>query len=420
MHRRGRLGFLLALLILLLPSCGGDDVVSLRFSGTATGDEVELTNAALRRFMDENPEIRVYVVPTPRYNEERLSVYTEQFEQGEADADVYQIDVVWTKALAAHAFDLKPYISDDELQRHFPVIVENNSVDGKLVALPWFTDAPVLYYRSDLLEKYGYEKPPSTWDELEAMALKIQQGERDGGNLGFWGYIWQGRPYEGLTCNAVEWQSSQGGGNILDDQGGPAFNNPEAAKAFQRAAKWVGTISPPQVVEMEEEDSRSFWTRGDVAFMRNWSYAYSQTKATALANQFGVAPMPRGEGGPAAVLGGWQLMVSQYSAHPEAAVRLVKYLASEKEQKIRALEGSQNPTLMSLYDDPEILEEVPFFSNFDTTMEQVIRRPSNRASGEYPRISEAYWNTVHSILTGGDAQEALAKGEARVNEILGQ
>ncbi len=422
MQTRDRWTWILALLLLLLPACaGGDfgsDVVTLSFSGTATGRELDLTNAALRRFMDANPNVRVYPVPTPRLYEDRLNLYRELFETGTTDTDIFQIDVVWTKALAPHALDLKPYLSDEELKRYFSAIVQNNTVEGKLVGLPWFTDAPVLYYRRDLLQKYGYERPPTTWDELEQMASRIQQGGREGGNLGFWGYVWQGRPYEGLTCNALEWQSSQGGGNILNAQGQPSFNNAEAAAAFTRAAQWVGTISPPQVVEWVEEDARFLWQKGDVAFMRNWSYAYALTKATAIADKFDVARMPTGQGGAGAVLGGWQLMISKYSRHPEAAAKIVRFLASESEQKIRALEGSHNPTIEALYKDPEILQAVPFFGNFDVTMNEVVRRPSAIAGNKYPRVSEAYWTAVHTVLTGGDAGQALARGEQRVNEIM--
>ncbi len=411
-------------LLLLLPACdGGDtggDAVSLSFYGPSTGRELDLTNAALRRFNQANPDIQAHVSPTPRLYQERLDLYNEVLQGGDPGVDLLQIDVVWTKALAVHALDLKPYVSSDQLGRYFATIVENNTADGKLVGIPWFTDAPLLYYRSDLLAEYGYDHPPGDWDELEEMASAIQKGEREKGNLGFWGYAWQGRPYEGLTCNALEWQASQGGGNILDEQGNPSFNNAEAAAAFQRAAGWIGTISPPQVTDWDEEDAMALWRRGDVAFMRNWSFGYSETKKTNLGDDFEVTSLPAGPGGTAPVLGGWQLMVSKYSRHPEAAARLARFLASEAEQKIRAVEGSQNPTINSLYGDTEILKAMPFAANFDSTMNDVVRRPSTIAGTKYPQVSEAYWTAVHTILTGGDAQQALAEGEARVKEILSE
>ncbi len=426
MHRRSSLVVVFILLAVLI-GCRGpepvDNKVSLVVSTASVGKELELTNSALRRFMEKNPDISVYVTPTPRTYEERLGLYKEVLSKGSPDVDVFQIDVVWTRTMAPHAYDLNPFFPPTELEKHFPGIIQNNTVDGKLVGIPWFTDAPTLYYRKDLLKRYGYSAPPTTWDELEEMAKKIQDGERsdkDDPNFGFWGYVWQGRAFEVLTCNALEWQSSQGGGNFIDEQGAPSFSNPKALAAFKRAAGWIGTISPPNVVDFDEEDSLLVWAKGDAAFMRNWSYAYALTKEGAIGDKFDVTQMPRGEGGTAAVLGGWQLMVSKYSRHPQQAVRLVEFLTSRDEQKRRAIEGSQNPTLQSLYDDPEVLKAVPFFGKFDETMHNVVARPSNNVGEKYDAVSEAYWTAVHNILTGGDAKEETIKGEEKIREILGQ
>src|SRR5690606_37868009 len=142
---------------------------------------------------------------------------------------------------------------------YFPRIVENNTVGDKLVGIPWFTDAGLMYYRTDLLEKYGYEGPPTTWSEFEEMANTIQEGER-AENPDFWGYTWQGNAYEGLTCNALEWQVSNGGGFIIEegDDGSPTVtvNTPQVVAAMEMAAGWVGTISPEGVTTYLEEESR--------------------------------------------------------------------------------------------------------------------------------------------------------------------
>lgn len=87
---------------------------------------------------------------------------------------------------------------------------------GKLIALPVYIDAGVLYYRKDLLRKYGYSKPPNTWDELVNCALKIQKSMRKT-NPNFYGFLWQGAQYEGLVCNWLEFAASNGGGIIFKD-----------------------------------------------------------------------------------------------------------------------------------------------------------------------------------------------------------
>src|SRR5690606_197852 len=123
--------------------------------------------------------------------------------------------------------------------------------------------AGVLYSRADLLAKYGYDAPPVTWDALTAVAAAIQEGERAAGNTAFWGYVWQGERYEGLVCNALEWQFASGGGRILDASGQPEVNNAGTRAALTRAAAWVGAISPPGVTTYVEEDARQVWRAGN-------------------------------------------------------------------------------------------------------------------------------------------------------------
>ena len=206
---------LLSPILVAFLACGETEKISLNLSGGATGSDLELTVAGAQRFMELHPGVQVHVVPTPVSLAGRQAYYELLSERQSPDVDVYQIDVIWAGMFAEHAVDLSTHVSEEAISEHFPFVVANNNVDGKLVAMPWYTDAPFLFYRSDLLTKYGYDEPPATWDTLEIMASEISAGEREEGNLGFWGYVWQGRAYEGLTCNALEWQGSHGGGNFV-------------------------------------------------------------------------------------------------------------------------------------------------------------------------------------------------------------
>ncbi|HZD11338.1 MAG TPA: ABC transporter substrate-binding protein, partial [Candidatus Binatia bacterium] len=271
--------------------------------------------------------------------------------------------------------------------------------------------------------KYGYDAPPATWSELEEMAMTIQEGEREEGNQDFWGYVWQGNAYEGLTCDALEWVNSNGGGTIVSPDGVITINNPAAIEIVDQAAGWVGTISPPGVTGYGEEDSRAIWQAGNAAFMRNWPYAYAlgQADDSVIKDQFSVSPLPAGEGGnPAATLGGWQLGVSKYSLHPEEAADLALFMASYDEQKYRAIEGSFNPTIKALYEDEEVLAANPFFGDLFDVFTNAVARPSTVTAPQYNETSVLFFNAVHSVLTGdSDAETAFAELELDLQDLLG-
>ena len=251
-----------------------------------------------------------------------------------------------------------PHIATPFGQVSHPSIIASQTVDGKLVAMPQYTDAPALYYRKDLLEKYA-KTVPTTWAEMEATAKEIMEAERAAGNKDMWGFVFQGNAYEGLTCNALEWVMSNGGGQIVEPDGTISINNARAAAAIDRAASWIGTISPEGALAYKEEESRGVWQLGNAVFMRNWPYAYKLGNAddSAVKGLYDVAPLPMGddEGArSAATLGGWNLAVSKYSQSQDAAIKLVLYLTSTEAQKGRAVALSNLPTVESLYDDADI------------------------------------------------------------------
>jgi len=401
---------------------GGGEEITLRIFAGNVGAELQSTQEIADAYMAENPEVTVEVVSTPDFVEDRLGVYLQLFEAQSSEGDVFQIDVIWPGDLAEHFVDLNEYGGAEQVANHFPAIVENNTVDGKLVAIPWFTDAGLLYYRTDLLDKYNVD-PPETWAELEAAAQTIQDGERAEGNQDFWGYVFQGNAYEGLTCNALEWVASAGGGSIIEPDGTITIANEAAIDIVNQAAGWVGTISPPGVTAYGEEDSRGVWQAGNAAFMRNWPYAYSLGNAddSEIAGLFDVSPLPGATSGQsAATLGGWQLAVSAYSEHPEEAAQLAFFMASEQEQKRRAIEYSLNPTIESLYDDAEVLEASPFFGSLFDVFTNAVARPSTATAPSYADVSSLFFNSVHGVLTGtADAADALAELELDLEDETG-
>jgi len=392
----------------------------LSVSCGAVGQELEMCRQGAEAWAKRTGN-EVTVVQTPNDATERLALYQQILNSKSDRIDVYVIDVVWPGLLASHFVDLKKYSKGAE-KEHFPSIVANNTVGGKLVAMPWFTDAGLLYYRKDLLDKHG-AAVPKTWDELAAAAKKVQDAERKDGNDKMWGYVWQGRAYEGLACNALEWVASFNGGTVVDDKGKVTINNPGAIQALKTARSWIGSITPDGVLNYAEEDARGLFQSGNAVFMRNWPYAWSlaQSADSPIRGKVGVAPLPAGANGkPAATLGGAQLAVSRYSKNVDLAADLVMSLASKEVQKERAIKGSFNPTIGALYKDADITKANPFMAELYEVFTHAVARPATVTKSRYNQVSSAFFNTAHEVLAGQAAADKAVPALAQQLDRVGR
>jgi trehalose/maltose transport system substrate-binding protein len=379
----------------------------------------EVRQQELQQFTRETG-IRVSLLPSPESARQKLVLWRELLGTGASGPDVYAVDVIWSGMLAEYFLDLKPYFAN-EVSHQFPASTATYTVDNKLVAMAYHPDSGLLYYRTDLLRQYGYREPPRTWDELEIMAARIQAGERAKGKKQFWGFVWQGAADEGLTCDALEWQASEGGGRIIEEDQTISVNNPQAIRAWQRAAHWVGSISPPGVVGYREWDSQNVWVAGDAAFMRNWPSAYvdSHAAGSPIRNKFDTTLLPGGKAGRVGTLGGWGFAVSRFSAHPREALELVRFLTRRDVQVKRSRVLFVPPTLPELYNLPEVLEANPRFDILSQALRTVVvPRPSNVSGKKYQDVTDAYIQAVHSVLIGEkSAPEAAAALEKELVRI---
>ena len=387
-----------------------------------TGNGIKVLREILDRYEKQSGN-KVTIVVMPPSTTDQFGQYRLWLAAGNSDIDVYQTDVIWAPQLARQLVDLTA-ATKDIVGAHFPSIIQSQTVNGKLVALPIFTDAPALYYRKDLLDKYG-AKVPATWKELADTAKLVMDKERAAGNQDIWGFVFQGNAYEGLTCDALEWVVSNGGGQIIEPDGTISINNPQAAAALDMAKGWVGTISPPGVLAYQEEESRGVWQTGNAVVMRNWPYAYALAngEGSPIKGKFDVAPLPAGMGEgarPTATLGGWNLAVSKYSKNPEAAIELVKFIASPEMQKYRTLKTSNLPTIQALYDDADIAREQPIIPRWKQVFLNAVPRPSAAVKIKYNEASSQFWNAVHKTMSGeGSAADNLADLEVSLTKLKG-
>lgn len=425
---------LVTLLLFFLSVGAAQTDVTLTWMTGNRGDDVDVAQQIIQEYMDQNPHtiggeefnVTVEVIAGPESATDRLGLYLQFFEAQSDEVDIFEIDVIWPGDLAEHLANLYDYEGVEEAAADFfPAIVENNTVDGALVGMPYFTDAGLLYYRADLLEEYGFDGPPATWSELEEMAQAIQAGERSE-NADFWGFVWQGNAYEGLTCNALEWIASFNGGTIVSADGVITVNAETAATAIETAAGWVGTISPPGITGFQEEDGRNLFQAGNAAFMRNWPYAYSlaQAEDSVIRGLVGITTLPAADmegAAPAATLGGWQLGVSAYSEYPQVAADVVLHVTNYENQLLNAVDNSKLPTRPAVYDDETLLaSDVSWFNDLLPVFINAVARPSTIAAPQYGETSRLFFNAVHNVLTGTeDAETALALLELDLEALLG-
>jgi trehalose/maltose transport system substrate-binding protein len=358
--------------------------------------------------------INVKLVPHPVDSSASYSQLARTFSSRSSAFDVVMLDVVWPGAFAPYLVDLKSALGK-EAKQHAAGIIKNNTIGGKLVAMPWFGDFGILYYRTDLLRKYGYKSPPKTWAQLGAMAQKIQDGEQ-ASNPNFYGFVYQGNAYEGLTCDALEWLASSGGGHFVDN-GKASIDNPRAVAMMNLQRSWVGKITPRGVTTYQEGEADQAFGAGNAAFMRNWPYAYAKSQTGPVKGKFDVTVLPHtGKNPSVGTVGGWQLGVSRFSKNQGAAIELVRYLTSARVEKFNAIFNTNVPTIPAVAKDRAVRKANPYLKPEIASVARVTR-PTILGT-KYAQGSQIIYQGLNQILNGQDAKNVLPGVEQRLNRLL--
>jgi trehalose/maltose transport system substrate-binding protein len=364
---------------------------------------------------------QVRVAAQPAEVQDRLQVYQELLGVADPGLDVLEIDVTWPAVLGEDLVDLTPFLEGAE-QGIAPVLLANNRVGGRLVALPWYVDFGVLYYRKDLLEAADIPVPED-WDALAEAALALQTARREAGNGRFWGFVWQGWRSEALVCNAMEWLAGSGAGRIVDADARVTLDNPGAVTALERPIEWLSSISPESVLSFTEDESLAVFAAGNAAFLRHWPGAWARLDASdsPLAGKVGIAPLPKlpEQARHPATLGGWQLAVSRHSRQPELAADLVRHLTSAQVQRRMALGVSVLPTRPVLYLDAEVQAALPVARLLAERRVELVPRPSSAAGARYPELSRLVQESVFDLLSGrGEPDEVVPRLARQLQRLV--
>jgi multiple sugar transport system substrate-binding protein len=359
--------------------------------------------AAIKRFNESQSEIKADMLEFSTSADEQRTQFVQRQEAKNGECDVFYSDVIWTAEFASQEwiYDMTPYV-EGRTNELIEATLDTVTYEDKIWGMPQQTDAAFLYYRTDQVDEV-----PATWQEVYEVA-----GQNDG-------IVYQGAPYEGLTCDYLELAYAAGGEVLSEDGKTAVINSPENVEALQLMVDGVKNgIAANGVTTYMEEESRRYFESGRATFMRNWPYAFALgEKAPKIKGKFNVAPFPEFDGGgKAAILGGHNLVISQFSENPGAALALVEFLTSEEEQIIMFREYSLAPTIAAAYDDQSVQKKYDFATELKDSVGQARARP---VSPVYPQISQAIYKNVNEALAGrASPEEALETAQSEMQKAL--
>ncbi len=374
---------------------------------------------------EKQTAIKIDLLRQPTDTDLRKQGLVTSLRSARTDPDIFLMDVAWLAQFAASGWlePLDSYVKSNQLNLDGFFEKALNLVDkydGQLVALPVYVDGGILYYRKDLLEKYGIEKPPQTWQQLVEQAQKVQEEVRKT-NPGFYGFVWQAAQYEGLVCTWLEFTGSHNGGVILDGKG-VEINTKENIDATQFMYDLIHRykISPPNTfTEMKEEEVRTFFQQGNALFERNWPYAWAlhQGEDSSVRGKVGIAALPHFAGGKSvSTLGGWHIGMSKHSDAKQKSFEFIKFVLSYNTQKKLTLKLGWNPARRDVYTDADVVEKMPHLVYLRDVFENLSPRPN---LPYYTMISEVIQRYVSSVLSGKlTAGQALSEMESEVKKII--
>ncbi|MBA2714103.1 MAG: ABC transporter substrate-binding protein [Rubrobacteraceae bacterium] len=342
--------------------CGGGGSGSGDLTLSWAPDDTGSLQALIKKFNKQSKDFKVKYQEMPADTGQYFDKLRTQFQAGGGDIDLILGDVIWPAQFAVNGWvaDLSDRIKDTD--EFLPGPIEAATYDGKVWAVPWYTDAGLLYYRKDLLEKSGYSEPPATWAELQEMAAKVMkdQGIENG-------FVFQGDEYEGGVCNGCEYIWSYGG-NILDpeDPTKVIIDSPEAAAVLAEERSMIAKGTSPQgVLQYQESETEGAFLTGSAVFMRIWPSTYALAGTTDFPDvkkdMLGITQIPTDKAGDPSysTLGGWNFLINAQSDLQDEAWEFAKWMTEPEQLISNAKVGSKLPVRQSLYDDPEVLDNVP-------------------------------------------------------------
>jgi multiple sugar transport system substrate-binding protein len=390
------------------PRQAGDGVAHLRVLMDV--DRTGIWHQLIAEFEASNRDIRVHYIEGATSTGAREDLYVTSLLSGKNVYDLIMADTVWVPKFAAAGWleDLTDRWPADRWAEFIPGTIDGSKYRGRIYRVPTTMDAGILYYRADLLAAAG-EAPPRSLDELTRIAQKLAQPEQ------LWGFVWQGKQYEGLICNFLEVLTAFGGSWVDAETNEVALDQPEAVAAVQwmRDSIQAARISPPGTTAYMEEEARLMFQSGRAVFQRNWPYIWTlaQQEGSAVRGRVGLMPVPAtARGRSAATLGGWGFCIAKNSPHKEAAWRFIEFASTLPQVRRMQESGGSPPALKQFYEESDDAVQKAIYAVYQNTVVRPQIPQYAQASDILQRyLSAALTNrmTPHEAMTGAAKETRL-------------
>jgi multiple sugar transport system substrate-binding protein len=399
---------------------GGGGATALDGRGEITFATGKDTSGNMQKLVDTwnsaHANEKVRIVELPESADGQLQQLA-QNAQVKSDAyTILNLDVVWTAEFAANKWAVELPQDQFKLDDFLKPAVDTAKYRDKLYAVPTYSDGGLLYYRKDLLQAAGVDKPPTTWTELLTDCQKVKATPA-GANVGC--YAGQFEKYEGLTVNFAEAVQSAGG-SIVDDSGKPDVNSAQAKAGLDALVQGFKTGAIPQkAITYKEEEGRRAFQAGELLFHRQWPYQWAKANATdgssQVAGKFDVAPLPGVTGPGSSSLGGHNLAISAFAKNKATALDFIKYFTSPESEKSNLLATSQAPTLSALYEDADMTKQFPYLPTLKASILSAKPRPK---AVKYGDVTAAIQENAYAALTGTkSADQALSDLQTKLEQL---
>ncbi|MBN6738828.1 ABC transporter substrate-binding protein [Burkholderia multivorans] len=395
--------------------------VTIRLFAGGSGQRPDLVRKALDNYEKANPGVKVVTETGGATSEQQRQYLSTLLNAKDASLDVFMIDIVNPAQYltAGWIAPLDPYLgpASSVMKAYLPVYAKADVVDGKIAALPAFADGMFVYYRKDLLDKYGAPQP-KTWADLATAAKTIMAKEH---NPALQGLSIQGAPAEGAVCTFLLPYWSQR--KELTDVSGRLTLDKNAAVAGMNM--WTGLMDQGvikrNVAEVKTADTVNEFKAGHAIYAVNWGFAWNHFETdtdSTVKGKVGVMPLPAMAGGDSTTcVGGWQWAVSAFSTHKPEAAKLIRYLSSPEVAKMLAVKGSLLPVFPGTYQDPDVLAQNPWFKSAGDILTKTGRaRP---VTPRYSEVSDTIRTTTSAMLGRSvPVTDGVDQIEGRLRRIL--